>query len=142
MAEILIKAIDYTHSDPDKDRRGSYKKGMPVVIFEDGHLWGAEEGLPKFVIIKIPGVSVNTVQKYINPQLDTVADASGNFPIYCRRLWRIRWEDLPTGAKTKLADGELIIKAGTYNGTYDYTWSQIKTYFRNNQTGIDEMDDL
>ena len=142
MAEILIKAIDHTHPDPDIDRRGAYKRGMPVVVFEDGHSWGSEECLPKFVLIKIPEVSAATVKKYIEPELGDVPDADGSFPIYRRRLWIIRWADLPAGAKLKLADGLLIIKAGSYAGAYDYTWTQIKTYFRNMKTGLDETGDL
>ena len=36
MAEFLIKAIDDTHSDPVKDKRGSYKRGDIVQVYEDG----------------------------------------------------------------------------------------------------------
>ena len=142
MAEILVKAIDHMHPDPDIDRRGAYKKGMPVVVFEDNHSWGAEECLPKFVLIKIPGVFAATVKKYIKPELSDTPDEEGSFPIYRRRLWIIRWADLPADAKLKLADGLLVIKAGNYAGEYDYTWTQIKTYFHNMKTGLDETVDL
>jgi hypothetical protein len=65
MAEFLIKAIDATHSDPEKDKRGCYKRGDFVVVMPDGHEWGKEERLPKFVVVKIPGLSVETAKKYI-----------------------------------------------------------------------------
>jgi len=41
-----------------------------------------------------------------------------------------------------LAAGGLTIKAGDYAGDYDYTWTQIKAYFRNLKTGLDETGDL
>lgn len=129
MAEILIKAVDATHSDLDKDRRGCYKRGMPVVVMPDSHEWGLEERLPKFIVIKIPTITVDKVQKYIEPECVDQADPeSGN---YRRRLWHISWSDLPQAVKNKiLAQGGLTVKAGTYDGAYDYTWAQVKGYFK------------
>ena len=54
--EFLIYARDYEKS---------YKKGDIVVVFPDGHKWGKEEGPPKFVIVKVPGMSVKEGRKYI-----------------------------------------------------------------------------
>lgn len=138
MAEILIRAKNNAHPDSTKDRRGSYKKGYPVVIMDDGHEWGNEETLPGFVILKIPKIPKAKVQKYIEPELD------GNEDIYRRREWQIRWADLPQGAKDRLAnDGELVIKAtAAYTGTYDYTWTQVKSFFRNLRTNQDETTEL
>jgi len=65
MAEILFKAIDATNPDPDKDRRGCYKKGYPVVVIQDGHTWGTEEALPKFIIVKCTEVTVEQCKQYI-----------------------------------------------------------------------------
>ena len=36
MAQILFRLIDNFHSNPEKDRRGCYKKGYPVSIKPDG----------------------------------------------------------------------------------------------------------
>jgi hypothetical protein len=58
MAELLIKAISAAHADPVKDARGCYKQGDVAAIFDNGHEWGAEEGLPKFWIIKLPNITV------------------------------------------------------------------------------------
>lgn len=142
MAEILIKAKDTTHPDPEKDRRGCYKRGMPVAIMPDGHEWGKEERPPKFVVLKLPGVPVEKVRHYIEPETTPVPDPSGNFPVYRRRLWQISWADLPKGAKDKLAAGTLTIQAGTYDGPYDYTWAQVKAYFRKVSTGEAETAEL
>jgi len=54
--EFLIYARDYEKS---------YKKGDIVVVFPDGHKWGKEEGPPKFVIVKVPGMSVKEGRKYM-----------------------------------------------------------------------------
>jgi hypothetical protein len=143
MAEILVRAQNVTHPDAEKDRRGCYKIGYPVVVMPDGHPWGNEERLPKFVVIKIPGVSIATVKKYIGQQYDDTKNSDGVYPVYRRRLWRIRVADMPIAARNKLStDGVLTIKAGTYSGAYDYTWAQVKGYFRNQKTNLDETADI
>lgn len=139
MAEILVRAIDNSNPNFEKDLM-CYKRGMPVVVVDDGHEWGAKECLPNFVIIKVPLVPKAKVFKYRQEQMDDF-DPSLH---YRRREWRIRWEDLPQAAKNTLAQtGELIIKASpSYIGPYDYTWQQIKSFFRNLRTGLDETEDL
>lgn len=85
MAEFLIKAIDATHSDPEKDKRGCYKRGDFVVVMPDGHEWGKEERLPKFVVVKIPGLSVETAKKYI---------LSHDEPRPATRIWsKLDWDE-------------------------------------------------
>jgi len=137
VAEILVKAVSADHPDPVKSVRGCYKRGMPVVVMPDGHPWGNEERLPKFVVLRIPLVPVAKAQKYIAGQIE-------NDVVMRRRLWIIRWDDLPQVAKNKLAtNGELTIKAtAAYTGPSDYTWAQIKSYFRNRLTGLDEAEEL
>ena len=232
MCEIIVKAIDVTNPDPIKDRRGCYKRGYPVAVYPDGTKWGNEERLPKFVIIKLPGVPIEKVQKYIEahreprqetqkwnkleweerqgtgryypflsvpsvlgesseakiitinmvnwlekvakgdyspfyykggpgidpPQIISI-DEENNYQILglivsvelqgdvmttiTRRLWKIRFADLPLATRNKLATkGELTIKTGTYAGIYDYTWAQFKGYIRNLKTGLDETEEL
>lgn len=58
MAEILVKAQDATHANSDKDRRGCYKRGDPVVVKPDGWEWGKLEGPPGFVVIRVLNLSV------------------------------------------------------------------------------------
>ena len=145
MAQILVKAIDATHPDAINDRVGCYKRGMPVVVMPDSHTWGAEERPPKFIVLKIPGVPVETVKKYIEPELeDSPGEDKKQQPkIYRRRMWRFRIDHLPAAAKTKLLkNGELTIRAGTYDGSYDYTWAQVRSYIRNLKTNTDETENL
>ena len=142
MAQILVMAKDNTHSDPIKDRRGCYKKGYCVVIKPDDHTWGLKEKWPNFVILKIPHVSVEKVKKYTKAHTIDLGD--DEIETYRRKLWKIRWDDLPQNAKNILkSNGEMTIKAkASYTGSYDYTWAQIKNYFRNQATGLDETEDL
>lgn len=70
MAELLIKNISVSYSDPDKDKRGCYKKGDIVVVMPDGHNWGTEELSEKFFILKIPGIAVNRIEGYCMPEFD------------------------------------------------------------------------
>lgn len=133
MAEILVKAQDASVSnDALKDRRGCYKRGYPVVVMPDGNPWGTEERLPKFVVFKFPLVPVDRLQKYVK-QWDGVQ----------RRRWRIRWVDLPAAARNLLlSTGEVTIKARPeYTGSFDYTWAQVRDFFRNDETGVDETVD-
>lgn len=123
MAEILIKAVDAAHADPEKDKQGCYKRGDPVVVMDDGHEWGKEERLPKFVVVKIPGLSVAKAKKYIQPILG-IPDAEGERPMIRRRLFRILLDDLSNLIKQKLRDtGEVTV-----------TMVQIKNYIQNKDT--------
>lgn len=67
MAEILIKAVDATNSNPDKDRQACYKRGDPVVVFESGHEWGRGEGLPTFVVLELTDATADEVRQYLEP---------------------------------------------------------------------------
>jgi hypothetical protein len=153
MAEILVKAHDSTHIDPMKDSRACFKRGHPVVVMPDGHQWGTEERLPKFVVLKVPGVPVDRMKKYVSewtaPQTGDVSPELAGVPdsravTLRRRRWRLRWADLPLLARTKLQTvGELTIKASSdYLGPFDYTWDQAKTFFRNDESGLDETMDV
>lgn len=67
MAEILVKAVSVAHPDPEKDRRGTHKKGDLVVVMPDGHPWGAREGPPRFVRVLCPEVTVEQVRDRVEP---------------------------------------------------------------------------
>jgi len=132
MAEILVKAIDYSNPDAIKDKRGCYKRGMPVVVMPDGHPWGARERLPRFVVLKLPGISVDRVLKYIEPERDASNERTR------RRLWQFAFASMPAVARNKLASaGELTIGAGG-----DFTWNQVRNYLMNLKTGLSETSDL
>ena len=66
MAEFLIKAVDASHAVPETDR-GCWKLGHPVVVMDDGHVWGTAETLPMFVVLKVPGLDLVTARQSHRP---------------------------------------------------------------------------
>lgn len=136
MAEILVKAADATHADTTVDQRGCYKRGMPVVVQPDGHPWGAREGLPRFYIIKLPGVSVSKVLKYIIE--DSTRDDDGKVVRSRRRVWKFAIASMPAAARNKLVNTGVL----TIGATGDYTWAQVRAYLINQKTGLAETEAL
>jgi len=118
MAEFLIKAVSATHPDPEKNARGCYKRGDIVDIRPDGWPWGAEERLPLFVLVKIPGLSVSNVIHY-----------AGAYPDVARRLYKIRVDDVPLAIRNILRD----------TGVVTLTRAQVIGYVRNKLTNVDEV---
>jgi len=66
MAEFLFKRTDYTHADPEKDRRGVHKPGDCVGYRPDGWSagpnWAASKHPERFVVIKCPGITLAEAQ--------------------------------------------------------------------------------
>ena len=58
MAELLVRIIDKTSPDRDKDAQLT-KRGDVIVVCPDGQPWGREErNNPHWRIVKVPGVDV------------------------------------------------------------------------------------
>ena len=130
MCELLICAVNKTHPDATKDERGCYKRGDVVMVKDDGYQWSANEGLPLFVIVKIPGRTVAQAEKYCLPY--TLDDLGGVSPtrIVRRRLHGVEVDaaSLPAWVKTSLRD----------TGTVTVTFTQIRNYIKNKITGATE----
>lgn len=108
MAELLIVARDVRHADPEKDRRGCYKRGDVVVVEEDGHAWGAKEGLPRFVRLRITGAGKALAERLteIDDEDDAgnpVTDEKGERQMYRRRRWNVDIAALPAATRNALA---------------------------------------
>jgi hypothetical protein len=142
MAEALLFAANNTSPDPEKDRRGCWKRGYIVVVRPDGHTWGRLEdpalnAAPrKFVLIKFPGVSVARVEKYLEAQWDDAGGALLEAVMYRRRLWQIQYAELPLAARNKLATTGILVIGP--NG--DYTWDQVKGFFMRLDTAARETE--
>lgn len=146
MAELLMKFVDAVNPDPTIDAAGCYKAGMVVEIRPDGCIYGTSECYPTFVIIKVPLIAVDnpTLLKLCQiQQTQTGTDAFGQ-PIYTtvkrRQCW-FQLANIPAGALNLLkTNGSITIKAtAAYTGTYDYTWLQVKNYFWNNLTQLNDF---
>jgi hypothetical protein len=88
MAEFLVKAVSATNPDPEKDRRGTHKKGDICAVMPDAHPWGAKEGLPLFVIVRCPEVTVEQVRNRIEPWVANIQFQvlQSNLPIDGHRI--------------------------------------------------------
>ena len=113
MAEFLVKAVDAIHPDPAKDARGCFKTGDVVVAAPDGHQWGAAERLPRFVVIKIPGLALEDVRQFAEPAEDA------------RRKWRFIRENAPPEIMQQLRE----------KGEVSVSWEEAKIYLQNKLTG-------
>lgn len=121
MAELLIRVNSSSHPDPAVDA-GCYKRGDVVVVMPDGHRWGTQEGLPVFVKVKIPGLSVATAMAWLQERLDTTDPLKPR--LLRRRLWNIAVSDIPQAIRTALlTDGEATV-----------TLTQVRSYIRNTVT--------
>jgi hypothetical protein len=126
MAEFIIKAVDAVHPDPQIDQSGCYKLGDIVEVRPDGANYGRCECLPTFFIVKIPGLSVETARKYMDPEVISIG--AGDDIISKRRKYHFDWSIVPAGVKNTLLT----------TGTYTVAWSVVKNYVRNKITGLTE----
>lgn len=143
-AEALVFMGNNTHPDPEKDRRGCWKRGMIVVLKPGGHPWGAREDPalatpPRtFAVLRFQGIALRRLEKYLAEQMD---DAGGVLlePVrYRRRLWQIQHAELPLRARNIIATTGFL----TIGPSGDYTWDQVRTYFMRLDTAVRETDDL
>lgn len=134
MAELLIMLVGNTNADSVKDQRGSYKRGDAVVVFPDGHEWGAAEGPPKFGVLKIPDLTVEQAKKYLQPETFVIEEfvfpdgTSGPMTfIRTRRLYQVDIDAFTKKQRTDLEEGRLEIN-----------FSQAKSRLKNKATGNTE----
>ena len=142
MCKILFFNKNRTLSDPVKDRRGSWKFGMVVNVYEEDHTWSRLESKQRFLfeggldadwpgtfgIINCPGLAVAYMADIKEDQQcdDTGADHFGPHPdgmqhgpilcTYRRRAWIIDVDSMPAPIKNELADtGETTLSSGQIN---------------------------
>jgi hypothetical protein len=109
VAQLLVMDRDNTHADPKKDRRGCYKRGMVVEVFEDSKRLAQPQPHP-FVLVKIDGMTKAEAEKYLQPETVTKAefDAKGAVvtdapELYRRRAFVMLLDELPVGSKDALS---------------------------------------
>lgn len=94
VAEILIKAAEVPHFNPNAIHPGWYRPGDPVVVFEDGHPWGAEERRPTFYVFKMPGVPVEVLKDILLEEIWDRTDPE-NPSLLLRRRRRLAQSKIP-----------------------------------------------
>ena len=129
MAEFLVKVSSNTNPDPEKDRRGCYKRGYVVSVVRDGHVWGLEESKQAwiaagrdpalwpnhFYIIRVPTVTYEQVMALATSQVCDDAgvplvDENGIPIIFRRREYYLNIDTLKASIKTALeTNGEVTV---------------------------------
>lgn len=143
MAELLIMARSATHPDPAKDRAGCWKRGMVVTVQPDGHRWGKRETAPAFCVLKMPGIPVDRVEKYLvayDVQDGFEEDGeTARMATYRRRAWAVQLDELPSATRQKAdAAGELVMsRDGDLRD-----WDATKALLLDTRTGLRETKDI
>lgn len=152
MAEVLIKLVDATHPDPEIDRAGCYKAGMPVVVMPDGHSWGRKECPPTFFRVKLLGVSVEEVQGYLAPVFrdrDYAAPTSPDVTPVSNQIgpiqdddppqitraceWQFRMGNMSPADAQTVTTGEISVGVGG-----DVSWDAMKQNLYSHRLGFTE----
>lgn len=145
MAELLVFLANNTHADANKDRRGCWKRGMLVVVQEDGHIWGRLESKQVWIaegntaaswpqqghlaILKIPGVPAAKARALLDPQnsddagvpvWDEVGEGTLVPATFRRRGWRLVFDSLPNNVRNTVAQ----------TGEFTTTVSAIRNFLR------------
>lgn len=120
MCEILIKAKDFINPDPELDKF-SYKRGYVVCVMPDGHPWGSKERPPLFAVLKVPGLTVEEAQQYLQEKLES--PKTENQKSVGRRIYKLDVDStlLP------LAKRNSIKNTGVVSLTKAQTLSIVKT---------------
>lgn len=94
MCQILIKATDQRSSDLNKDMK-LYKRGYPVAVKPDDHVWGRMEILPDFIVLRVPEMTVEEANQYIGARVELAFKTGEFFKKDVERKIRMRrWRDV------------------------------------------------
>jgi hypothetical protein len=96
MCTFQVFAANNTHSDPEKDTRASWKRGMVVAVYEDGVCTEPPSPNSKTVFIHIPGVTKSQVARYLMDKVDTRdGELKNRARSLARRRFRFDFSSLP-----------------------------------------------
>ena len=133
---LLVRGVD---NGPGANQ---WKRGQIVAIYDDKPSYGSKEVAPAFYLIRLPGVPKELVaSRWLKDNINEDGE------IVRRRVFRFRVADMPLAARNLLQkNGQLVIKVAAYWDNqsaftaWDYTWAQVRDYFRNDNTGVDGDD--
>lgn len=107
--ELLIKGRDAYHRNEIEDLLGCYKRGDPVVLMPDGHIWGRLEVAPTFWKIRLAGAPSRVVQPFVEPHWDGIWVRGDGAPRQkIRRRWKFSPEILSPAGRIALFRGDTV----------------------------------
>lgn len=124
MAELLIMTKDNLNPDPAL----RYYKGDIVEVQEDGFIWGTD--MEYFGVLKIPGLSVDKVRKYMSPEFELNTDTGEFTKMKKRRIWNLLIDNVPTDIKQEFVQNREITLTAT----------KVKNYIQNKITLLSDSD--
>jgi len=90
MAEFLIFAKE-GKADPAE----GFQKYDIIAVGEDGHAWGREECLDRFVVVRIPGMTTEAARKYTESIVEVSPGSDPEMPetkVRAVRKYQIKYE--------------------------------------------------
>ena len=147
MCEIIFRARPSHRTDPVELRISGKRQGKIEAVMPDGYVWGDSEGPPLFMIMKLPGVPVSAMERYLEQvmEVDPLGEPDGSeLRVRRARRWELRFSALPQQARDRLASSTgLIVRSPSHHtGPADFTWAQMRGFFRDLETGLDETREL
>lgn len=100
MSEWLVRTVDKVNEeDPHLDAQ-CFKRGDVIVICEDGWPWSeAERANPEWTILKFPGVSVEAVDSFLGPEINS--DPKDKKPLLRRRAFMVNLDHQVIGSASR-----------------------------------------
>lgn len=123
MALFLIFDRDNTVSDPTADRRGCYKTGDIVEVFDDSRHDGnlvANPVVAPWYIIKVVGLDVALVRHAMASEYNALDPSQ----VLTRRLYRLNISAMPTPLRNELLANRYL----------EVTLAQARSWIRNKVT--------
>lgn len=105
MCEFLIKAQEPWNNDDPEAPDSRARLGDIVVVRPDGWPWGREECLPRFVVVKVPTLSVESGEVFVQ----RLEDASHQVMLKYRR-YQLSTADVATA----IAAGGVVTLPATF----------------------------
>jgi len=98
MAEILVKALEPWNNDNQDAPSERSRLGDIIVVRPDGHVWGNEECLPRFIVVKITNLSYDDA-KHLEESL-MLDDGLDEHGVMKRKMAKVRKWKVPSSYMT------------------------------------------
>ena len=109
MAQFLIKALEPWNNDDPQAPSERSRLGDIIVVRPDSHVWGNEECLPRFIVVKITNMSYDDA-KHLEESLmvDDGLDTHGNTK---KKMAKVRkWQVPQAYMLNAIHDGNSVIE--------------------------------
>ena len=114
MAQLLIKALEPWNNDNPLAPSERSRLGDIIVVRGDDHVWGNEECLPRFIVVKLPGIAEADVKHY--EQSLMVSDGVDELGNPKMKLAKVRKYQVPPSYVSEQTESVIDIPLGHGEG--------------------------